>query len=176
LLNPDLWKTALVQDWMAIFVAWITLFGAFVIASWISVRLRRGSRRPGKATLQFVTYQRGTFWTKQSSGLEEITHLRGVWRVTNTTDSDVRLKDFRLRRLATEHRSFAVGGSGDPGYVLPPNAMREVEINCVIQQTAIRRDKPLRADVCFEDHSGNEYWVRRVTFTYRTPANPGVTQ
>jgi hypothetical protein len=173
LLNPDLWKTALIQDWLAIFVAWITLFGAFVIASWISVRLRRGSRKPGKATLQFVTYERGTFWTKQSSGLEEIAHLRGVWRVTNATDSEVRLKDFQFRGVTTEHRSLAVGGSGDPGDVLPSNTMREVEINCVIHVPTTQRLKLFRADVCFADRHGHEYWTRRVPFTYRASAKAG---
>jgi len=170
LFNPEIWKAALVQDWMTILVVWILLFIVFICGSSILVRRWRGSTKSRRARLQFVTYERGTFWTNEPFRSEEIAQLRGVWHVTNASVGKVTLKHFRLRGVTTDHHLLAVSGSDNSEWLLLPHARHDVEINCVLKEMTARRPRSFRADVCFEDGDGCEHWVRRVPFTYRTSA------
>lgn len=169
-LNPDLWKTAIVQDWLAILAVWTVLFvgslylGSMLFHGWQRIAKSR------RATLQFVTYERGTFWTKASLGLEEIVQVRGVWHVTNASFRQVALRHFRLRSVTTDHHLLAVQGSDNSAQLLLAGGKYDVEINCVIRKRKGRQPKSFRADVCFKDSDGKEHWVRRVPFAYRGSA------
>ena len=119
--------------------------------------------------LQFVTYERGTFWTKASLGPEEVVQVRGVWHVANASFRQVSLRHFRLCGLTTDHHLLAVQGSDNSAQLLPGGEY-DVEINCVIRERKDRQPKSFRADVCFKDSDGKEHRVRRVPFAYRGSA------
>jgi hypothetical protein len=167
-LNPDTWKAALIQDWLVVLVVWIVLFsgsvygGSMLIRGWWSIAKSR------RASFRFETYERGTFWTKESVWPEEIIQMRGVWHVTNVSFRQVALTHFRLRDVTTEHHLLTVWGSDNSEQLLLPDETYDVEINCVIRETKDREPKSFCADVCFRDSDGKEHWVRRVPFTYRT--------
>jgi hypothetical protein len=168
LLNPEIWKTALVQDWMTILVVWILLFIVFFWGGSILVRRWRRFTTSRRARLQFVTYERGTFWTNEPLRSKEIAQVRGVWHATNASAKKVMLKHFRLRGVTTDHHLLSVSGSDNSDRFLLPHEKHDVEIYCVMNRTAARRPRLFRADVCFVDSDGYKHWVRRVPFTYRT--------
>jgi len=172
-LNPDIWKTTLIQDWFTILIVWIILFIGFVYGGSMLVRRWQRITKSRRAALQFETYERGTFWTKASLGPEEVIQVRGVWQVTNVSFRQVALTHFGLRGVTTEHHLLAVRGSDDPEHLLLPGVKYDVEINCVIRQTKDLQAKSFFADVRFKDSDGKEHRVRRVPFMYRTFAAVG---
>jgi len=167
-LNPDIWKAALVQDWLAILVVWIVLFFGWVYGGSMLIRGWRKIAKSRRASFRFETYERGTFWTKESVWPEEIIQMRGVWHVTNISFRQVALTHFRLRGVTTEHHLLTVRGSDNPEQLLLPDEKYDVEINCAIRETEGREPKSFGADVCFRDSDGKEHWVRQVPFAYRT--------
>ena len=171
--NPDLWKAALAQDWLAILVVWIVLFFGSVYGGAMLIRGWRWIAKSRRASFRFETYQRGTFWTKESVWPDEIIQIRGVWHVTNVSFRRVALTHFRLRGMTTEHHLLTVRGSDNSDQLLLPDETYDVEINCAIRETKDREPKTFRADVLFRDSDGKEHRVRRVPFMYRTFA--GVT-
>jgi hypothetical protein len=166
--NPDIWKTALIQDWLAILVVWIVLFFSSVYVGSMLIRRWRRIAKSKKAMFHFETYERGTFWTKEPLGPEEVIQVRGVWHVTNVSFRTTALTHFRLRGVSTEHHFLAVRGLDNSEFLLLPDVKYDIEIYCVITEAKHRPLKPFRADVCFKDGDGNEHRVRRVPFKYRT--------
>jgi hypothetical protein len=167
-LNPDIWKTTLIQDWLAILVVWIVLFFGSVYGGSMLIRGWRTVAKYRRASFQFETYERGTFWTKESVWPDEVVQMRGVWHVTNVSFRKVALTQFRLRGVTTEHHLLTVRGSDNSGPLLLPGEKYDVEINCAIRETKDRQPKSFRADVYFSDSDGREHRVRRVLFAYRT--------
>jgi hypothetical protein len=166
--NPDIWKAALVQDWIAILVVWVILFLVSVFGGSLLVRGWRRIAKSRRASFQFETYERGTFWTKESVWPDEVIQMRGVWHVTNVSFRRVALTHFRLRGLTTEHHLLTVRGADRSEQLLLPDKKYDVEINCVIRETKDRKPKSFRADVFFKDSDGKEHRVRRVPFAYRS--------
>ena len=111
LLSLEIWKAAIVQDWIPILAVWILLFIILVYGGSRLIRRWRGSTESAGTGIKFVTYERGTFWTKKSFRLKEIAQLRGVWHVTNASAATVTRRHFRLRGVATGHHLLAVSGS-----------------------------------------------------------------
>jgi hypothetical protein len=168
LLNPDIWKATLIEDWLAILVVWIVLFFGSVYGGSILIRGWQRIAKSRRASFRFETYERGTFWTKESLWPEEIIQIRGVWHVTNVSFRKVALTQFRLRGMTTEHHLLTVRGSDSSEQLLLPGEKYDVEINCAIRETKDREPKSFSADVCFRDSDGKEHRVRRVPFAYRT--------
>jgi hypothetical protein len=167
-LNPDIWKTALIEDWPAILVVWIALFFSSVYGGSTLIRGWRRIAKSKRAMFYFETYERGTFWTKEPLGPEEIIQVRGVWHVTNVSLRKTALTHFRLRGATTKRHFLAVRGVDNSEPLLLPDVRYDIEIYCVITETKHRPLKSFRTDVCFKDGDGKEHWVRRVTFKYRT--------
>src|SRR5262245_58522585 len=107
LFNPNIWKTAFIQDWPAILAVWAVLFLCSICVGSVLIRNWKRLARSKSAVFRFETYERGTFWTKEPLGGDEVIQLRGVWRVTNLSFRQVALSQFRLRGLTTQHHLLA---------------------------------------------------------------------
>jgi hypothetical protein len=179
--DPEVWKVpaALAEHWQKIAGAVVVIGGAvgtlakwgLAPVRWTISKVRGASVTPiqRQGSLRFVLSDEASGWAP--AGMQQGTHVRSIWHVTNVSDRGVVLLKARLGDHQAHHSDVYVFGSGPPGpeNLIPAHALRETLVQISFLPEICSDRKPLVADVIFTDNYGDEHRIPSVRFPYRGP-------
>jgi hypothetical protein len=182
--DPNTWKplAQLISSWQAI-IGGIIVFVGYITGffRWVFTRLGLFQSRTKNKVLSFAQNDAFCFWGvgKLNDQSEPVTLVSGRWRVTNSSDRDVKITNVRLSKYAVhqsvqltmrnpeDERNIFVHG----GFPIAPHQTLEVELLLTFFPPVGRAPEPIISDVIFTDNFENQYSVRS-KFTYGSRPAP----
>ena len=168
------------NHWVTILLTIAAVGGAIAtIIGWFRAPMRWWRSRKKKA-LSFARNDVFCFWSvgKLSDQSEPVTLVSGRWRVTNSSDLDVKITNVRLSKYVHQSFRLAMRNAEDErnifvygNFPIATHQTLEVEVVLTYFPSIGRAPEPIISDVIFTDNFENQHSVRS-KFTYGSKPAP----
>jgi hypothetical protein len=172
------------NHWVTILLTIAAVGGAIAtIIGWFRAPIRWWRSRKKKA-LSFAQNDVFCFWSvgKLSDQSEPVTLVSGRWRVTNSSDRDVKITNVRLSKYVHQSARLAMRNPEDErnifvygNFPIATHQTLEVEVVLTFFPSIGRAPEPIISDVIFTDNFENQHSVRS-KFTYESKPAPKSSQ